>query len=129
MPTPLDKAQLRKLLLVALSSDQPGEVMNALTMVKAALKRAGLDVHWLADVITASAMPKNTSTVSWEPVATDPRDQLQYCRERSELLSRRETEFIESLDEQSLDRGLRWKPTERQANWLLNIYRRLSTQT
>ena len=58
MTKPLDKERLRKLLLIALSSDQPGEVMNAMVKIKKVLGLAGLDIHWLAGLIEApSARP------------------------------------------------------------------------
>lgn len=130
MTQSLDKVQLRKLLLVALSSDQPGEVMAALGKVKAVLERADLDVHWLADAIAVT--PATPLNVVWEPTVAptiDWREQLEFLTTKPErdLMSFREAEFIESVMLQWATRT-EWKPTYKQQRWLRDIYARLSTQ-
>jgi hypothetical protein len=121
MTTPLDKAQLRKLLLVALSSDQPGEAFAALTKVKGALKKAGLDIHWLAELVMATprqSMPapfQKTDTQSWL-------EQLVECAERVDVLWPRELEFVNSLLAQLNERGEGWQPSLKQRKWLADIH-------
>ena len=44
----IDLAQLRKLMLLALSTDSGNEAAVAISMVKAALAKQGQDLHWLA---------------------------------------------------------------------------------
>lgn len=126
----LDRKQLRKMFLVALSSDQPGEAMAALGKIRGALAKAGLDIHWLADIVAGEA-PKPLREVfreAWanRPVPTvDWKDMLHHCDANSSLLRKREKEFVESLLEQwaGVDD---WYPTVRQLQWLGDIYTRLT---
>lgn len=45
----MDIKRLEQFMLVMLSSDQPGEVATASTMLKRELKKGGKDIHWLKD--------------------------------------------------------------------------------
>jgi hypothetical protein len=124
----LDKRQLKKLLLVALSSDQPGEVMAALGRVKGALAKAGLDVHWLTDTLTvAPVLPLDDPFTRWahqQPVVAPWQDMLGYCGARPDRMSPREQDFVMSLLQQWGGREY-WHPTERQLQWLTKIYTRV----
>jgi hypothetical protein len=132
----LDRKQLRKLLLVALSSDQPGEVMAALGKVKSVLVKAGLDIHWLADTATATSSLPFTSIFdrpprqrTYPPPMVEWREMLELCSTEGRLhLSRREKEFVESLLEQWATRE-QWHPTDRQLQWLGDIYTRLTRRS
>jgi hypothetical protein len=127
MTTPINTKQLKKLLLVALSSDQPGEVMAAIGKVKKALAMAGLDVHWLADSVLPTA-PASTPSSSpfWGPMTPVVawQDMLGYCDGRPDRMSPREQDFVMSLLQQWGGRAY-WHPTERQLQWLTKIYTRL----
>lgn len=127
MTAPLDTKRLKKLLLVALSSDQPGEIVAAVAKIKATLAKAGLDIHWLADSVlpvAPASMPSSWSIWAREPVPVVPwQDMLAQCSDRKWQLKRGvERAFIESLMDQWASRN-HWQPTERQLNWLTKIYR------
>jgi hypothetical protein len=127
MTQPLDKERLKKLLLVALSSDQPGEAMAALGKVRGVLSAAGHDIHWLVDTITGHAPARATAVSPFHK--TDRQtwlEQLLFCVENLDRIRAREVVFIHSLFEQHDRYGDEWEPTPKQAKWLDDIYQRLS---
>lgn len=114
--------RLRKLLLIALRSDQDGEIAGAVRAVKRVLAKSGHDAHWLVQALRAE------ETTPWVmgPIVTDWQSMLEFCGEDTSLLmlSDRETEFILSLYNQR-SRRKNWQPTHRQQQWLEGIYNRL----
>jgi hypothetical protein len=126
--------RLKKLMLL-LSSDKDGEVVNAARAIGRALHTAGADWHDFAGLVDAPASTKthagkantgkantsgntdntgnaNTGNANW-------RAMLEYCLRNSTPLSSREQDFINSLG--------RWggEPTPKQLAWLQSIYARL----
>jgi hypothetical protein len=123
-------SKLGQLLLVVLSSDQPGEVAAAIAALRKQLDKAGRDIHWLADqlskIVDAPAVTKHVpghvrrtaqSGLWWL--------QLEFCIGNLEKLREREAEFIESLMDQWTVKDVRWTPSAKQLRWLQNIYDRL----
>ena len=124
----LDRERLKKLLLVALSSDQPGEVMAALNKVRKVLGLGGVDIHWLAGQLVEPQVkpPPAYARSAWstQPVyEIDWNKQLEFCTRNNVLrfLRDREVEFIISLNQQR-DRNDYWSPSPKQAAWLQSIY-------
>lgn len=126
----IDTDRLKKLLLVALSSDQPGEAFAALSAINKQLKANKLDAHWLADKLNGGSPPpaaKVQPAHTWQPArsaAVDWQEMLIHCADHRPFLKPREEEFIGSLLNQSQTR-FDWYPTDRQYNWLEAIYSRL----
>lgn len=121
----MDK-RLAKLLLLALSTDQPGEAWAAIAAIQRWLKRNKHDVHWLLDEMPAPPV-KPRVRKNQPPVDLEDWDhQITWLAAVPEYLSFREREFIESLMEQRQRWGHRWKPTEKQVRWLASIYIRVS---
>jgi hypothetical protein len=123
MPLSQIVPRLEKLLLM-LSSERDGEVINAARAISRTLQAIGADWHDLAAGLLAPSArtrakkpPRETSEdkadVSW-------RTMLAFCVDCEERLRGREQEFITSL--------LHWRgqPTEKQLDWLTAIYERLS---
>ena len=125
----MDKGKLKKLLLVALSSDQPGEAHAALGKVKKLLASAGHDIHWLADQIDKAPTPvpppyqPHPSPYGYGPPMTPWQEMLIHCADHRYRLKPREEDFIGSLLDQSLKYG--WRPSMKQHEWLSSIYQRL----
>lgn len=129
----MDTDKLRKALLMALSSGHDGEVLAAVNAIKKQLKAAGYDIHWLADKLSAPDEPDDDDDddYAYQPadVSHSWRDQLRFLSEDASLalLRSREFDFIMSLGEQR-SRTMAWWPTERQEQWLGDIYRRVHAQ-
>ncbi len=130
--SPLDAARLKKLLLLALSSDQPGEVMAAITKLRSTLAKDGRDVHWLADSLTPSGSRPAVAPSyrpAWAPTPSSAglhwEVMLDRCEKHLDRLRPREREFIDSLRHQS---GMKdyWVPTDRQYGWLSSIYAKVT---
>ena len=115
--------RLRKLLLIALSTDADNQKVAALNAINRTLKAGQVDMHWLADKIDKPDPP-------WllAPAFTaSPGEMLDYCGEDLSLLAlnERELEFILSLNRQRGWYGSTWKLSPRQARWLKGIFERL----
>lgn len=126
----IDTDRLKKLLLVALSSDQPGEAFAALSAINKQLKANKLDAHWLADKLNGVRAPSPPPPpppppYSWQRPAraVDWQEMLIHCADHRPFLRPREEEFVGSLLDQSTKGG--WYPSEKQFNWLAAIYSRL----
>jgi hypothetical protein len=119
-------ARLKKLLLM-LSSDGEGEVVNAARLIESTLRDAGHDWHHLAGALTEStARPQP----KWQPppredseYSGDWRQQRDFCEQHEHLLRGREADFILDLDH--------WHGplTEKQASWLSATYQRVRRAT
>jgi hypothetical protein len=117
-----------KLLKLALISEQPGEILAALCALKRALASAGLDAHWLADVVERGAQPHAPSVSPdiaqddrkppWHR-ERDERSDAWFCFHRRDLLSPKERAFIENV--------IRWSSplSPRQRQWIYDIADRL----
>ena len=108
--------RLKKLLLM-LSSDRDGEVINAVHLIDAALRGVGADWH---DLVGGLLAPTGTqSSHDNDDRDLDWRVMREFCLQHLHLLRPREHEFITSLGE--------WHghPTERQSAWLSSIYARV----
>jgi hypothetical protein len=119
--------KLRKLLLM-LSSDQPGEVVAAVSAIERTLQAAGTDWHDLASELTKPATPAHDRAAhdrhrrhddcvdvgsgDWRPLH-------EYCRSHLDALSSREQDFMVTLDFWSGD------VTPKQRTWLEAIHARL----
>lgn len=115
-------ARLAKLITLALSSDNEGEVLNAIAAVRRWMKRNKRDPEWvlqnvgkLPPVMFAAAQledwPSQLDALNSDPAL-------------AAVLSDRELEFTLSLIAQRNSRGGQWAPTPRQKNWLGSIYMR-----
>jgi hypothetical protein len=119
----MDK-RLAKLLMLALSTDQPGEAWAAIAAIQRWLKRNKHDVHWLLDEMPAP--PTKPRVRKNYPHDMDDWDhQITWLGAVPEFLSHREFEFIESLMSQR-QRWHRWEPTIKQRKWLASIYLRVT---
>jgi hypothetical protein len=107
--------RLKKLLLM-LSSDQPGEVVNAARAIDATLRGAGADWHELVGRLTAAPVATRDRhegrDVSW-------RAMHEFCARHGDLLQLREWDFVHDLEH------WRGNLTERQHAWLFSIYARI----
>ena len=115
--------RLRKLLLIALSSDKDGEIAGAMRAINRVLARSGHDAHWLADLLR----PNETTPWVMGPSRAEWEEMLKFCGEDVSMLmlSEREAEFIMSLHYQKSSKSKKWNPTHRQLSWLEGIYNRL----
>lgn len=125
-------SKLGQILLVLLSSDQPGEIANAAALVRKELEKAGRDIHWLAEqlerIIKAPAVREHTPSVFRRHRMGDPGEwwvMLEFCITKLLFLDERESEFIESLMDQWTNKSARWVPSAKQLRWLTAIYNRL----
>jgi hypothetical protein len=109
-----DAERLEKLLLM-LSSDQDGEVVNAARAIGRALRDSGSDWHDLASQLKNKPNPKPRD----EHPPGDWRIMREFCLDRDRLLRPREREFVVRLGD------WRGNLTEKQHAWLLAIYQRL----
>jgi hypothetical protein len=117
--------RLKKLLLM-LSPDREGEVLNAARMIGSTLKDAGRDWHDLAGVLINPAAPRPKPQPPHDQRDSDARDWRQqhaFCVERRYLLRGRELEFITDIA------NWRGSLTDKQASWLSAIYQRLRRAT
>jgi hypothetical protein len=116
--------RLKKLLLM-LSSERDGEVVNAARLIGSTLQNAGHDWHDLAGALVdpaARSQPKprpaprddhhNSGSIDW-------REARDFCLQHRNLLRGRELEFVTDLTH------WRGSLTEKQASWLTAIHRRL----
>jgi hypothetical protein len=114
--------RLKKLLLM-LSSDRDGEVVNAARLIGSTLRDAGHDWHDLAGALTESppskARPRRPPPRDPDPPDGDWRAMREFCLNHMHLVRSREYEFLADLD--------RWhgELTEKQAAWLHAIYARV----
>jgi hypothetical protein len=119
-------ARLKKLLLM-LSSDGDGEVVNAARLIESTLRDAGHDWHDLAGALTeptAAPQPKWSRPPPRDDSAPlDWRQRRDFCEQHEHLLRGREADFILDLDH--------WHGplTEKQASWLSAIYQRVRRAT
>jgi hypothetical protein len=105
-------------LLRLLGSDRDHETLGAARALGRVLGSAGLDLHDLARAFERAAYREAP-----QPASSDPADQLadeifRLQRERPGLLSAKELEFVRSM------KMWRREPTERQKDWLFDIYSR-----
>jgi hypothetical protein len=103
-----------KCLVLMLSSDRDGEVVNAARAIGRTLQSAGTDWHDLAKHLVAEP-PHNTKKSD----AVDWRVMHSFCLQRASLLNPREQQFINDL--------CRWRGalTSKQRSWLEAIHDRL----
>ena len=112
--------RLEKLLLM-LSSESDGEVVNAARAIGRTLETSGFDWH---DLATSLRMPATAKPRTRKPPREDEDDlswrvMVGFCIEHEHWLHGRECEFVTSL--------LHWhgELTEKQSAWLTAIYQRL----
>jgi len=119
--TEINRDQLKKILLVALSASEDGEIVAAVKALKNRLKKGGKDIHWFADLTDGHIVPQlpDVAVADWD-------QQLLVARREIWRLSHREQEFIDSLWRQQQDHGKYWQPSYRQKGWLGSIYRRVT---
>jgi hypothetical protein len=113
--------RLKKLLLM-LSSDRDGEVVNAARLIGSTLRDSGHDWHDLACALTESpkAKPYQQSARDHDHYADgDWRMMRAHCLANMHLVRSREYDFLVDLD--------RWNGdlTARQFHWLSSIYARV----
>lgn len=125
--------KLREVLLVLLSSDQPGEVAAAASVIRKELAKAGRDVHWLAEqlarIMEAPAVGNHTGHVMTRHQKANGQwwKQLEFCINKLVFLNDREVEFIESIFQQWSMKSATWTPSAKQLRWLDAIYNRLQS--
>jgi hypothetical protein len=109
--------RLEKLLLM-LSSDQQGEVVNAARAVGRALQSIGADWH---DLVGNLLVPGRQPGPQADPAEEDAdwRSIRSFCLNHEHELRPRELEFVTSLG------SWRGELTEKQAAWLKSIHGRL----
>jgi hypothetical protein len=109
--------KLRKLLLM-LSSNKDGEVVNAARAIERTLRAANADWHDLTERLSAprSPPPPPPPSASWEA-------KREFCLRHENLLRGREYAFVFGLGD--------WdgELTEKQGAWLNSIYARLKRGT
>jgi hypothetical protein len=115
-----DAERLEKLLLM-LSSDQPGEVVNAARAIGRTLRDNGSDWHDLARrlLVPARESARKTSDYSTGNSSKDWRALRGYCLQHEYMLRPREHEFVNGLG------AWRGDLTEKQSAWLIAIHQRL----
>jgi len=106
--------RLRQLLLL-LSSNHDGEVLNAVHAIDRLLKAGGASWHDLVDGLAAESQPRRPGdeSPSW-------REMRARCLQHPDRLREREAEFLESLGSWHGDL------TEKQHGWLCAIYGRVN---
>lgn len=112
--------RLEKLLLM-LSSERDGEVVNAARAISRTLQTIGADWH---DLTTGLLAPARSRTKrSRDNGNTRWRVMVGFCIEHEDQLRPREVEFVHSL--------LHWRGdlTEKQSAWLNSIYAQLQRAT
>jgi hypothetical protein len=116
--------RLKKLLLM-LSSDRAGEVVNAARLIGSTLQDAGHDWHDLAGALVdpaARSQPKPQPPPPREARYDDWREARDFCLQHRNLLRGRELEFVTDLTH------WRGSLTEKQQSWLTAIHRRVSAR-
>ena len=103
---------MAKLVKLVFSSDQPGEIIAAVTAARRVLETNGLDCHWIADRITAPVAHADVNH-------RDDRSKAWFAWHRRHRLAAREREFIENI--------VRWSAplTPKQRQWLRIIVDKL----
>jgi hypothetical protein len=109
-------------LIRLLGSDQDHETLGAARALRRVLGSAGLDLHDLASTFELSVR-RGVPQVAPQTASSDTADHLadeifRLQRERPGLLSAKELEFVRSM------KMWRREPTERQKDWLFDIYSR-----
>jgi hypothetical protein len=130
-----------------LSSDKEGEVVAAAHAIMRTLKKAGADIHVLADRIehvnggrlteaemkklydagydagVRAAESKHHGSVDFRSVDGTPEwnEIALFCQRQQDRLRANELQFINDMAERTVWR----EPTERQAKWLRSIFYRL----
>jgi hypothetical protein len=108
--------QLAKLLRLIFISDNPGEVANAVAAVRRMLVSANADGHWLASRLFAPNQKEPSDKPRSERVT------IQWCLDRSVLLSPQDREFLRGVTKQL-------KPLSvKQQKWLSDIVARLENR-
>ncbi|MDI3561300.1 hypothetical protein [Bradyrhizobium sp. Arg816] len=101
----VDAGKLGKLLRLALSSDQPGEITAAVGALRRAMCAAGLDLHQLADAAERGLQPQQQPLQqgqrgSWGPPAPSLNDwnsMAWWCFHRRYHLAVHQRELVEDL--------------------------------
>jgi hypothetical protein len=109
--------RIAQCLLLALSTDKPGECTAAIQATRRALAAAGLDHHALADAIQAGlAAP---APVVQQAPADDWRSRAWFCHHRLNQLDGRDAAFIVTIVK------YKGEISEKQRKWMNDIYDRL----
>jgi hypothetical protein len=118
--------RIGQLVLLALSSDQPGEVTNALAAARRTLAGAGLTIHDVATALERGLAPpprppprSPPPPPEPEPPSMDWRGAVAFCDRHRDQLFGQESGLIDTL--------LRWRgvPTPKQMEWLGRIMERI----
>jgi hypothetical protein len=113
-PAPVDK--IGKFIRL-LASDQPGEIVAATLALRRTLNASGLDLHWLAEHIEASA----PSRQRFAAAPGNWRADLKFCAQKFGCLNEREQDFVTSLVSST-----NWRaPSQKQEAWLADIAEKL----
>jgi hypothetical protein len=114
----IETSKLAKLIRLIFGSDNDGEVIAAVAALRRALASAGLDAHWLADIVE-----RRTNSIA-APAADDRRERDErsdawFCFHHRDELSPRERAFIENV--------VRWSSplSPKQRKWIHDIADRL----
>ena len=127
---PATADRIRKLILVMLSSDKDGEVMNAAQLIRRTLSQVGSDIHALSACVDGSGVEAgraNGARREQERRSQEERAQPDWhamakeCQQHADQLDDRERAFIDDMVRWTLRR----EPSERQARWLHSIWCRV----
>jgi hypothetical protein len=124
-PQPKLAERIARCLLLALSSDQDGEVVAAVQAARRALAIAGLDIYALASAIETGLQappPAAYRPHRQEQRQEAPRDwraEAKFCHSNRDQLIGQEHGLIDTL--------LKWKgmPTPKQLDWLARVVARI----
>jgi hypothetical protein len=127
-PQPKLAERIARCLLLALSSDQDGEVVAAVQAARRALAIAGLDIYALASAIETGLQAPPPAVDPAEPyrprqerqeAPRDWRAEVKFCHRHRDHLFGKEPGLIDTL--------MKWKgmPTPRQMEWLARIVARI----
>jgi hypothetical protein len=109
-------ARLAKL-IPRLASPHDGEIVATAHAIRRMLHTAGLDLHDLATVLTASIPIEDRPQDNWLAVT-------RWCRDHGQTLHDRERNFVEQMVS-----WCHWRePSEKQAAWLAAIAERLTSR-
>lgn len=110
--------RLRRVLAIALVSDNQHEVMVAIDMARRILAKGGRDVDWLLNQITPAVAP--------EIVLNDWREHLTYINEPASQgrLNDWELQFVMDVSAKAA-KSERWRPTIKQERRVRSLYMRL----
>ena len=114
-------------LIRMLSSDNDGEVLNAVAAIKRQLKKDNHDLHYLADEILKGSIAQpytqpHRPSYSYTKPETEEQKKLKEIKKSIQRLNENSQEFIESVSPKIM-RGQ--KLTEKQQKWFDDIYFRL----